>query len=122
MFFYEAIQVTVNITGRYSFSCNSRLDTYGYFYVNEFNPSRISVNQLDYNDDGGGNAQFQFTRLLQADERYVLVVTTFLPNVTGSFSLRINGPADASSRRINNVPAVTSSVVSTAISSESEDG
>ena len=117
IFFYEAIQITVNVTGMYSFSCNSIVDTHGYFYVNEFDPSNISANQLASDDDSGVNAQCRITRLLETNLTYVLVVTTFSPTVTGSFSIRVSGPADASLRRINNMPTVTPSVMMTRIRS-----
>ncbi len=49
---------------------------------------------MAFDDDSSGDSgQFQINRNLQSGQTYILVVTTFSIGVTGSFSLRVNGPA-----------------------------
>lgn len=50
-------------------------------------PSWITLNQLTSDDNSGGNRQFLLSWFLRFKETYVLVFTTFSPNVVGSFSI-----------------------------------
>ncbi len=81
----------VNTAGNYTFQSNSSIDLYGYFYNNSFNATNPSANEIASDDDSGGNLQFQFTVSLQPFVTYVLVVTTFKPNVTGSYTISAVG-------------------------------
>jgi len=92
-YYYQAIQVTVYTTGTYNFTSSSSIDTYGYFYNVPFDPSYPSQNLITSDDDSGGNQQFQIRISLQSGHKYVLVVTTYGSSVTGSFSVRVTGPA-----------------------------
>ncbi|CAF4608780.1 unnamed protein product, partial [Rotaria socialis] len=56
--YYEAIEVIVYITGSYSFTSTSQMDTMGYLYAGEFNPSDQNLNLLTQNDDYSGGNQF----------------------------------------------------------------
>lgn len=68
--------------------------TYGYLYANKFNPLNPSANLINEDHDHGCNGQFKLIHYLQKEITYILVVTTFSPNETGSFSvisLGLNG-------------------------------
>ena len=95
LFYYEAIQVTISVTGNYTFRSNSNTDMYGYFYFNSFNPLNPLLNLLTSNDDSGGNFQFLLTTYLQTGTIYILVATTYSPSVTTSFSITRSGPITA---------------------------
>jgi hypothetical protein len=90
-YYYEAIRVTVPVSGYYRFKSNSTVDTFGYLYIDSFLPMSPSMNLLAQNDDAGGNGQFQFTVNLQSNTRYILVVTTFGTNVIGTFDVIASG-------------------------------
>ncbi|CAF4274969.1 unnamed protein product, partial [Adineta steineri] len=94
-YYYEAIRVTVHMSGRYSFTSISSYDTYGYLYNDPFNPSKPSRNLIASNDDGGINHQFRINATLQSGSTYVLVFTTFTTGETGSFSIAVTGPTMA---------------------------
>jgi hypothetical protein len=83
--------VLVDTAGNYTFQSNSSIDLYGYFYKNSFNATNPSANEIASDDDSGGNLQFQFTVSLQPFVTYVLVVTTFIANVTGSYTISAVG-------------------------------
>ncbi|CAF0923840.1 unnamed protein product [Adineta steineri] len=91
IYYYQAIQLNVSTTGTYTILCSSTIDTYGYLYNNTFNSSTLSLNQIASDDDSGGNSQFMFLILLQAVGKYILIVTTYNQNVTGSFSIISTG-------------------------------
>ena len=95
-YYYQAIQVTTYTSGLFSFKSTSSIDTYGCFYNYPFDPSNPNSNLIAQNDDGGalgdGN-QFRINVTLQPSRTYVLVVTTYLTTTTGSFSIRVSGPA-----------------------------
>ncbi|CAF1305361.1 unnamed protein product [Rotaria sp. Silwood1] len=93
IFYFEAIKVTTNITGNYTFISNSGIDSFGYLCVNSFNPSNVASTLVALDDDSGGNAQFSITYTLQAGTTYILIFTTYSPNVTTSFSIMALGPA-----------------------------
>jgi hypothetical protein len=93
IFYYEVIEIIVTVTGNYSFTCYSPVDTYGYLYANSFDPSNVNVNLLVQDNDSGGDFQFYITILLQSGGTYILVVTTYAPGVTTTFSIITAGPA-----------------------------
>ncbi|CAF4047292.1 unnamed protein product, partial [Rotaria sp. Silwood1] len=107
IFYFEAIKVTTNTTGNYTFISNSGIDSFGYLYVNSFNSSNITSNLVTSNDDSGGNAQFLVIYTLQAGTTYILIFTTYSPNVITSFSIMALGPARVSLMRLNVVPSTT---------------
>ncbi|CAF3488506.1 unnamed protein product [Rotaria socialis] len=78
--------------GNYSFACYSAANTYGYLYVNTFDPSNVNVNLIAQNRGTGGNFQFYITIVLQPGSTYILVVTTYAPGVTTAFSIIASGP------------------------------
>jgi hypothetical protein len=96
IFYYEAIQIIVSVTGNYSFTCQSPVDTYGYLYNNTFDPSNVNVNLLAQDNEIGGNFQFFISILLQSGGTYILVVTTNASRVTTTFSIIKAGPAGIS--------------------------
>jgi hypothetical protein len=72
---------------------SSLFDSYGCLYDGSFNPLYPSQNLITTDNDGGGNRQFQISRSLQSGRTYILVVTTYITGVTGSFIIRADGPA-----------------------------
>jgi hypothetical protein len=90
-FYFHAIQVDVLTSGTYNFVSSSTMDTYGYIYSNSFHPSNPNRNLLSENDDGSGNRQFEITGFLHRMITYVLVVTTFDRNSTGTFLVVVSG-------------------------------
>ncbi|CAF1224479.1 unnamed protein product [Adineta steineri] len=95
-YYYESIEVHVNKTGIYRFISDSNLDTYGYIYINDFDPSNPSENILSQNDDAGGHGQFKLIKFLRAWNTYILVVTTYSPNRKGRVIIIASGPSTIS--------------------------
>jgi hypothetical protein len=91
-YYYEAIQVDVFANGCYNITSNSTIDTDGYIYEDNFNLMIPSGNLLSRNDRSFRSNQFELLTRLQVNSNYILVVTTNEPNVTGAFSLIVNGP------------------------------
>lgn len=92
-YYYKAIQFFVSTHGSYSFKSVSQIDMYGYLYAQYFDATNLYINLLIYDDDSNGGLQFYFRFSLQSGT-YVLVATTYSGNVTGSFSIVVNGPAN----------------------------
>ena len=92
LFYYKEFVLVVSLSGCYKIVSSSSMDTFGYFYVNQFNSSNPSINQIAFNDDGGGNTQFELNLCLETLKSYILVVTTYNPNTNGSLSLIGIGP------------------------------
>ncbi|CAF4317101.1 unnamed protein product [Rotaria sp. Silwood2] len=93
-YYYQAIQVHVPVSGTYIFTSDSSLDTIGFFYDTNFDPS-VPTKNLVTNDDDGGDISLQFLVevFLEAEHPYILVVTTHGDAETGSFSISASGPA-----------------------------
>ena len=77
------------------------MDTYGYLYKDNFDPNNPYINQLLYSDSGCSNSQFRLTADLQSNTTYILVVTTYYPNVTGLFSVISSGPKNVNLKGIS---------------------
>ena len=84
--------MSVTKAGKYKFTSESNIDTYGYIYNSSFNPANPRMNLLAEDNDNGKKKQFQLKVNLQPWETYVLVTTTFLPSVRGSFSIAVSDP------------------------------
>ncbi len=91
-YFYESIELNVNTTGNYRFVSQSYIDTYGYIYQGNFNPSYPSMNILEEDDQNGGNNQFRIIVNLRSESKYILVFTTYIEDITGPFSIVSYGP------------------------------
>lgn len=90
-YFYQALEVNVVEDGFYTFGSRSKINTYGYFYEGKFNPFDPSMNAIQQDDDGGCSEQFKLTAYLRKQTTYTLIVTTYNPIVTGSFSILVLG-------------------------------
>ena len=89
--YYEAYEIWVPIDGYYILTSKSSIDTYGYLYQTSFNPYNPYSNLIAYNDDAGGSRQFQLTEYLVTYRTYILVLTTYLPMITGHYQLIVEG-------------------------------
>lgn len=90
---YELIEVNVAENGSYILGSDSEMNTYGYLYQNKFDPFATPFEYLiNQDDDGGCNYQFQLTDYLYEHRKYILMITTSVPNETGSFSIFVLGP------------------------------
>lgn len=94
-FYYQAVLITVQTTGVYSIRSLSFVNTFGYLYSPAFNQRSPNQDLIARDDNSGGSQQFQLNRTLTVNRRYYLIITTFFPLVTGSFSIIISGPTTA---------------------------
>ena len=88
-YYYAAFYINVNTTGYYNISSftRSRLDTVGYIYNNTFDAEVPTENLLLWNDDDAGDGQFLLSLFIETTVKYILVVTSFYSNQTGTFSI-----------------------------------
>jgi hypothetical protein len=111
-FYYEAQTVSVDTNGKYHFSSKSDIDTYGYIYINSFDPSNPRRNLLDENNDSGEKKQFKLKIHLQSRAKYILVTTTNSPGVIGSFLIIASGPKSVNFTSTT-IPWTTSNIKTT---------
>ena len=71
----------------------SSIDTYGYLYRYNFDPTSPYSNLLVSDDDSGGDGQCQMYQYLNIGELYYVVVTTKDADVTGTFTIITGGLA-----------------------------
>ncbi|CAF1452319.1 unnamed protein product [Adineta steineri] len=93
-YYFHAIAVRIFSSGLYSFTSNSTFDIYGSFHrypVDITIPSQSMITDDYYN---GGDRQFQINIDLQSNQTYVLIVSTYSPNVTGLFTIIVEGPSN----------------------------
>jgi hypothetical protein len=92
--YYEALEISVAKQGQHVLWSESNIDTYGYIYKNDFNPLKPFRNLLLEHDGGCNGRQFKLVINLEINIRYVLIVTTDRPNITGNFSIYISGQSN----------------------------
>ncbi|CAF1676676.1 unnamed protein product, partial [Adineta ricciae] len=90
-YYYEAIEVVVNNNSFYILTANSSADLYGHVYKHHFDRLTPMQNLIAWHGKCCNKDQFKFTLELLSNETYILVVTTYNPNVTGPFSITIFG-------------------------------
>lgn len=91
-FHFMAIRVTASTSGTYTFVGDSIFDSYGCLYHEPFNPTQPISNKLACDDDSGTDGNFQLTATMRPSKSMILVVTTFDPSKTGSFTVQVHGP------------------------------
>lgn len=100
-YYFEAVLLNVTVTGNYRIFTQSNIDTVGSIYNQTFDARYLGLNLIYSDDDSHGDRQYQIDVKLQAGNTYVLMTTTFASNVTGAFSIIINGPGPIIFRKIN---------------------
>ena len=100
---YQTIQINIKYNGSYTFDTNSSILLYGYLYKNYFDPSYPNQNLLTESQIACGTYHFRFQLgdYLEANHVYILLVTTFYPNVRGSFTILVSGHHNLTLNRIN---------------------
>ncbi|CAF1251562.1 unnamed protein product [Adineta ricciae] len=88
---YEAIKVVVSKDDFYTLTANSNIDLYGHVYKDQFDPHNPTFNIIAWNGKHHNQSQYQFTLELLVNITYIWVVTTYEPNVIGSFSITALG-------------------------------
>ncbi|CAF1171017.1 unnamed protein product [Adineta steineri] len=115
--YYEAIQVNVHTDGVYTFFSKSSMITEGYIYEERFNPSYPTKNQLSVKPNNCDSPQFTFIIALETSITYILIVTTWAPNITGAFSIFVSGPNHVDLKNISS-PSVIEISYSSTVQSE----
>ncbi|CAF3061034.1 unnamed protein product, partial [Rotaria sp. Silwood2] len=113
MYYYEAIMISVPETGNYGILSESSMDTYGYLYLNHFNPLNIEENLIAGDNDKGDNLQFGIGYNFKSTKKYILVVTTKDPLVVGPLSILAVGPKAVTFTPMENISTTTQSVSTT---------
>ena len=90
-YFYHIYSLVVPVAGYYSIMTDYANDSYGYVYYPSFNASVQSNNLVAYDDNSGGNFQFQIIMNLPANTQYFVVVTSNGRNKTGPYTLIVSG-------------------------------
>ncbi|CAF4025477.1 unnamed protein product, partial [Rotaria sordida] len=103
MYYYEAIMISVPETGYYAVGSNNIINTYGYLYLNSFNPSNIAENLITGDDDKAGNSQFAIVYEFKSMTTYILVVTTHDPVVIGPLLILAEGPKAVTFTSMKNI-------------------
>ncbi|CAF1514531.1 unnamed protein product [Adineta steineri] len=91
-FYYEVFQFNIITNGSYVLWSESQMGTFGYIYKDNFDPNQPLKNKLFEHSGMCNEGQFKLIVDLQVDVKYILVVTTFYPNVTGNLSIIVSGP------------------------------
>lgn len=115
--YYHIYSIIVPVTGYYAIMSESPNDLYGYIYRSSFNSSMGSNNLIAYDDNNGGNQQFKIIMHLEANQQYRLVVTTYLRNQTGPYTITVSG---LNSVNLNRVYEDETTVVTTTTNSPTE--
>ncbi|CAF0778639.1 unnamed protein product [Adineta ricciae] len=90
-YYYESFEIKVPENRYYTIWSSSAIDTYGYIYEETFNPLNPDEHLFTKNDDGGSENQFKFDLPLYNDTKYILVVTTYSPMITGNIIVHMSG-------------------------------
>jgi hypothetical protein len=115
IYYYEAIMITVPETGGYAVESDSSIDTYGYLYLNSFNPLNIEENLIEGVDDYMEQYDFRIVYGFESTKTYILVVTTHNQLDTGPFSIIAWGPKPVTLTSVN----ITSTITTTRLTTQS---
>lgn len=88
--YYDVIPITISIPGLITIACvgSANFDTFGLLYGTAgFNPLNALTNVLVGDDDSGPGVNFGITYNFTSTGTYYLVVTTFKPGNTGTYTI-----------------------------------
>lgn len=94
LYYYEAIQIIVNISGSYALTSTtgSLTKTVGYLYNSSFDLKRPRTNLIAYDTEfRAGNGRFLINSILSSGVTYILVVTTFDSMDYGTYGVTGSG-------------------------------
>ena len=86
-YYYQALQINVTVSGRYSISSQSEVNVHGFLYRDVFDVIDPSLNLTERDSVGCGNGQFRLQTHLQTNITYILVVTPLDAERLVQFSL-----------------------------------
>lgn len=98
--YYEAIQLTIVNSGCYTFISKSNVKIIGSIYIHSFDVSTPNSNLIVHQHGNKNKTRFNFTVQLETAITYVLVVSTYLPNEIGNFSITVSGGSKANFSRM----------------------
>jgi hypothetical protein len=100
-FYYDVFEVKVPESRYYTIWSSSDTDTYGYIYENSFDPLNPYENLFEEDDEGGTDHQFTFEIPLYVDTTYILVVTTYHPEIVCEIEINILGLKNVTVKRLS---------------------
>lgn len=97
--YYEAIKIKISNHDCYTFIIKSSINIVAYIYQHNFNIYKPHLNLLVHYNGSQNETQLNFEVYLQTTIKYVLVVTTYLPNIIGNFSIVVSNPSQVNFNR-----------------------
>jgi len=99
-YYYEAIQISVVVSGFYTFFRSIVYNVQGNVYKNYFNPFNITENLISENSHLCQSG-WKFFADLESNSTYMLIVTSFDSEMQGSFTFSAYGPSHMDFKRIS---------------------
>ncbi|CAF1093191.1 unnamed protein product [Adineta ricciae] len=100
-YYYETVQLTIQVAGTYTFTSNGSCSAYGDLYQDEFHPENLSLNKIAVNAENRSDKQFTINVELSQNGRYVLVVMSNCSNSNlGQFSILASGPTNVQFKKL----------------------
>ncbi|CAF1272472.1 unnamed protein product [Adineta ricciae] len=100
-YYYETFEIKVMKTDLYVIWSENKIETYGYLYKDHFDPLQPFGNLIKQHSGKCNQEQLKFYINLKENTKYILVVTTYYPNITGNFSISISGQNHATIKYFN---------------------
>ena len=100
-YYFDLFHVTTPITGIYTLRSRTYVDSVVFLYHPSFDPIWPSGNLVASGDPTGVNVSFQIKYSLEADHSYYLVVSSFWPRSTTTFTVTVIGPSLVNLTRIS---------------------
>ena len=101
-YYHHVYSIVAPVTGYYSITSVSSIDTFGSLYYPTFNASAPLNDIKEYDNDGAGSGQFQIIMNMKANTQYLFVVTTYSRNITCSYTIVVSGLHRVNLNRIYN--------------------
>lgn len=96
VYYYKAVEINVVKTDYYTIISNSTMGIYSSLHKNDFYVFDLRINMIVENHSNRRNSVFRTFVHLQANTKYIFVVTSFDLSMTGSFSVHVFGPHNIS--------------------------
>lgn len=100
LYYFQAIQFNVTVSGLYSILCQSNISVSAYMYENTFDPIFPNTNFVE-SVSSYDSCRVGSDITLSSLTTYILVVTTKYPNVIGSFTIVVKSPTPIDFTRLD---------------------
>ena len=100
---YELVKLQVNMSHTFTIYGESSFNIIMYLYLGSFDEDAPETNLIEQSIISENVAKHQINHTLQADQQYLLLITTYDEGQTGEFKILVTGSSNVDITRLSSI-------------------